>query len=590
MLDLNAFNTECQILDSQLFAQKMSDNFMENSSAEALIHLKQNYAVKYNQGNTSSSDQGSPSASPSRPQRNRKRNKLIFYGDEDVPQTPESKTRSPAKIQRTTTPIISHKHTPQKKRNAGLGQSPIKTPLKIKLNLNDSFNSLHSQSPTHGTDKSQAKRIGIRLRNLLKLPKAHKMCIYEWFYSHIDKPLFQGDNDFCMCLKESFPELYTRKLTRAHWAKIRRIMGKPRRCSEAFFIEERNALKAKRQKIRMLQQNKFAHDDIDYSDLPKEIPMPLVVGTRVTARLRGAQDGLCTGTIDAIDIANGSYRVTFDRQNLGTCHVRDIEVASCEPQETMQLASLMERKRPPRNLFSSPPQLDFNNSLQSPANEHDPVLGQSPQRSKLPGSESGTLGGFPIEFLVQVTRLSKILTIKKEKIGILRKLNSEAERADSYGEELTLEFQRKYATYVIDLERLNRDLNSLLVGVQKYCLQLSPNHTLPGDHSSRQRQQCIYESEQMVENKNLTDASQLAVKNTGLTDLVVQLTALMLQIKHLRESNASSFEFKSINDSLDSIKQRLSPENLEAFQNNVEIHVAHIQSGMINTTKSFYDI
>jgi len=41
--------------------------------------------------------------------------------------------------------------------------------------------------------------------------------------------LFNGDNDFCLCLKESFPELKTRKLTRAHWSKIRRLMGKPRR-------------------------------------------------------------------------------------------------------------------------------------------------------------------------------------------------------------------------------------------------------------------------------------------------------------------------------------------------------------------------
>jgi hypothetical protein len=27
----------------------------------------------------------------------------------------------------------------------------------------------------------------MRLRNLLKLPKAHKWVCYEWFYSNIDK-------------------------------------------------------------------------------------------------------------------------------------------------------------------------------------------------------------------------------------------------------------------------------------------------------------------------------------------------------------------------------------------------------------------
>lgn len=36
-------------------------------------------------------------------------------------------------------------------------------------------------------DKKASQKIGLRLRNLLKLPKAHKWCIYEWFYSNIDR-------------------------------------------------------------------------------------------------------------------------------------------------------------------------------------------------------------------------------------------------------------------------------------------------------------------------------------------------------------------------------------------------------------------
>ena len=38
-----------------------------------------------------------------------------------------------------------------------------------------------------GLDKKTAHDISIRLRNLLKLPKAHKWVCYEWFYSNIDK-------------------------------------------------------------------------------------------------------------------------------------------------------------------------------------------------------------------------------------------------------------------------------------------------------------------------------------------------------------------------------------------------------------------
>ena len=42
-------------------------------------------------------------------------------------------------------------------------------------------------------------------------------------------PLFLGENDFCICLQESFPQLKTKRLTRVEWCKIRRLMGKPRR-------------------------------------------------------------------------------------------------------------------------------------------------------------------------------------------------------------------------------------------------------------------------------------------------------------------------------------------------------------------------
>lgn len=53
------------------------------------------------------------------------------------------------------------------------------------------------------------------------------------------------------------------------------------RCSSAFFEEERSALKQKRQKIRLLQQRKVA-DISQFKDLPDEIPLPLVIGTKVT--------------------------------------------------------------------------------------------------------------------------------------------------------------------------------------------------------------------------------------------------------------------------------------------------------------------
>ena len=151
---------------------------------------------------------------------------------------------------------------------------------------------------------------------------------YLIIYVSIFRTLFDGDNDFMICLKESFPQLKTRKLTRVEWCKIRRMMGKPRRCSQAFFEEERRELERKRQKIRMLQQRKAA-DAAVFKDLPSEIPLQLVIGTKVTARLRKPQDGLFTGSIDAVDTSNNTYRITFERAGLGTHSVPDYEVLVC---------------------------------------------------------------------------------------------------------------------------------------------------------------------------------------------------------------------------------------------------------------------
>ena len=67
--------------------------------------------------------------------------------------------------------------------------------------------------------------IGKKLRNMLKLPKAYKWAVFEWFYSSIDRVLLNEENDFQICLKESFPDLKTRMMNRNEWRIIRRLLG-----------------------------------------------------------------------------------------------------------------------------------------------------------------------------------------------------------------------------------------------------------------------------------------------------------------------------------------------------------------------------
>ncbi|XP_068717813.1 protein lin-9 homolog isoform X1 [Montipora capricornis] len=435
-------------------------------------------------------------------------------------------------------------------------------------------------------DKKLAKASFAKLQNLLKLPKAARWCYFEWFYSSIDRVLFDGDNDFHVCLRESFPNLKTHKLRRAEWRELRRLMGKPRRCSPAFFLEERQALEEKRRKIRMLQQRKVSELS-RFKDLPDEVPLPLVIGTKVTARLRKPQDGLFTGQIDAVDTANYSYRVTFDRPGLGTHSVPDIEVVSEEPHETMPISSFLQKERPRTAAYPpayTPPRLlPAGADLSSPNMVHDPLIGASPGRLRLQDAisqqgQGGTLGGFPIRFLILVTRLSKILLVKKECIEKLREMNTQAEKMKSYQEPIDKEFQRRYASVVLELERLNKDLNEYLTGVQEYCQELAPDQGVQSmDHSSSVKRRCDEEAARVVQENNV---GQIAPTSQPLMKIVSSLTSLMLQIKSLAENDLNTFEFKSLSDAVEEIKKTIDPSNISCFQNNVEIHVAHIQSGL----------
>jgi hypothetical protein len=122
----------------------------------------------------------------------------------------------------------------------------------------------------------------------------------------------------------------------------------------------------------------------------------------------------------------------------------------------------------------------------------DPMLGNvySPYKLNTPlgrdssilnGSSSATnasvavLGGFPIHLLLMVTRLNKILNFKKDYVNKLNKLNREAERIKASDRlYYNKEFQLNYATVVLDLEKLNKDLSDYLIGVQRYCEEIMP--------------------------------------------------------------------------------------------------------------------
>lgn len=501
----------------------MADS-LENESVAALLSMKTQ--ARHNPA--------SPTPIPSRRDcspRIRKRNRLIYNDHEDTSYT--LSRSSPRKTVRVVSP----------------------TPIVPLLPL---------------PDKRVAHKVGVKLRNLLKLPKAHRFLCCEWFYSNIDQPLFLKDSDFHSCLQEHFPNLKTAKMTRVEWCKIRRLLGKPRRCSPEFFAEERKSLENKRNKIRQLQLRKTA-DLAHFKDLPSEIPMPLVIGTKATARVRSPQDGLFYGMIDAVDTSNSTYRITFDRPGLGTFSIPDYEVLSNDPPEVMPISAFSQKFRPRSLYFGSP-------RLSSYPND-DSAMGES---TKIDMSliEDGTLGGFPKKFLAVLVRVTKILSIKRKNLAKLKDMHTNAERSLSHGQPITLDFQKSYAALVIDFERMDKDLNSYLNEIQDYCQEIAPEQGLaPVLQANTIKEQCLKESLDYIEQKS-EEGECPVVKNQNIVMLIAQLTSLMSQLKHLSTSEYNSFEFKSLSDTLVEIQSKLRQKNISIFKNDVEIHINHIRDGI----------
>lgn len=474
--------------------------------------------------------------SPSKyPQRNRKRNRFFYNDDEE----------SSFETQRGGKKRAS--------RNSPSKQDPV------------------SKS---GLDRKAAQRVGLSLRTLLKLPKAHKWVCYEWFYANIDQSLFLGENDFQQCLSSSFPQLKTRMLKKVEWAQIRKLMGKPRRCSTAFFAEERAALHAKRNKIRHLQQNKVV-DISQFRDLPENIPLPLVIGTRVTALLRHPSDGLFTGTIDAVDTADGSYRITFDRTGIGSHPIPDYEVQSIDQPEFLPLTSFQSKSRPRLPFVSAPKFMEIIGSQVSQL-DSESLAPATPSKSTNSQNDESNLGGFPIKFLAVLVRLSKILAVKKKKIYELRSMNAEAEKYRSLRETIPHEFKKQYAGTILELDRLNSDLDDYLKAVNQYSLNMSPEHGLAQIQPEFMKHKFSLEAKEIAERS----LASTTVRNERSIDIVTQLVSLMLHMKSFSETEVSSFELKSLNEALEDTQKKLNPSNLVHFQNEVEVHVNHIQSSL----------
>ena len=490
-------------------------------------------------------------------------------------------------------------------------------------NSGSSNNASTSTSTSNTGSPSKANRfnkhigaaVTTSLKTLLKLPKAHNWINHEFFYGNVDQTLFLDENEFSICLRDSLPLLRTRYLTRAEWSKIRRLLGKPRRCSAAFFLEERKTLNNKRAKIRHLQQNKVACLKAGgFKDLPEHIPHPLVVGTQVAALAR-VFDGLYYGTIEGIDSSNGTYRVAFSRPDVGSLSIPDYEVAPIRPPVFAPLTSFEYK---PRKIWQinnrfvenggssageakggsgaasshSHPQshLLSHGSQAAAAGQHQLPLNSNGDNSSSSSSATATstsvttaqpppeptINGYPVKFLLQLVKASRTLTLKRKKVDELRAVNTEVERMTSHCERISFAFKKSYALSILELERINKDVGRHLSAIQSYSLQVANERQLKSLKPDVVSQKCLLESKSLVEQLS----KLIRVGGDCTRGLIVNLMSLMFHLRGFRDSEVSCYEFQSIFETIGAIRRQISDSNVESFQNNVEIHIRHILSSV----------
>lgn len=313
-------------------------------------------------------------------------------------------------------------------------------------------------------------------------------------------------------------------------------------------------------------------------EIPSKIPQPLVVGHKVFARVRSPKDGVFVGTIDAV--MDGRYRVLFEKDVIPPLIVPDYDILNESSEELAPVSFFLEKNKAAQpvtfrsNFILSPAKMLSSDG--SPLLENDPLLARPASTTVI----EEKCGNYPLRLIVMLVKLSKLIEVKKSFILQLQEMNGEAERIHLYSENYLREFQEQYAKIIIELESLNKQLNTYLNGIQEYYSSLLPYLTEVTVTSRPEALQklCHSHSLQMVKTSN----ANLNVQSRSTLDLITSLTALLLQVRALGQQRCNAYELRTLSDAINEIKTHLDSSNRGIFEDNVEVHVKHIEFTMVD--------
>ncbi|XP_057499348.1 protein ALWAYS EARLY 2-like isoform X1 [Actinidia eriantha] len=186
---------------------------------------------------------------------------------------------------------------------------------------------IKSPGETSNDQPNKYSTLQDKLSCCLSSSMVRKWCTFEWFYSAIDYPWF-ANSEFVEYLNHvglgDIP-----RLNRVERGVIRKSLGKPRRFSEQYLLEEKEKLKQYRESVR----RHYAELRAGIRDgLPTDLARSLSVGQRVIAlhpKSREVHDG------SVLTVDHDKCRIQFDRPELGVEFVMDIDCMPLNPLENM---------------------------------------------------------------------------------------------------------------------------------------------------------------------------------------------------------------------------------------------------------------
>ncbi|KAL6641516.1 hypothetical protein ACP70R_019697 [Stipagrostis hirtigluma subsp. patula] len=407
-----------------------------------------------------------------------------------------------------------------------------KTKIKSK-----SLNGTKFVSCNEGSDNLQARK----LLHCLSSESLRRWCTYEWFYSAVDFPWFMNYKFVKYLHHLNLSHLS--RLTRSEWSIIRRSLGKPRRFSECYLLEQKEKLEDYRKKVRKYYAQ--LNDGL-LDSLPADLARPFSIGQQIIIRHPNSRE-LCDGKV--LMVYGDCCKVQFD--DFGVELVKDTD---CMPANWLDNL--------PGALRSS--SLSVRNILET---EHIKKVRPS-------GTWDNTRNGAPISGVAKSLHTASDEQLKAE-------YNVESERPAKRTTSDDSVQTRGCPNNIVDCnDELESYITAFVQNSQSQARQMVDMvlQAVSGDNDSQDEETGSWN--QTTNCMGLESEAATIHESPLPSDLIQNCTTTLLAIKRLADSRHPPANIAGVLERMSSMLRPSCPENLAIYRD-IERHISIIKTQLI---------